>query len=104
GEPRGMHSAPVRVHSPGTAAVRQIPATTCEDDCFPRIHSSYDYDVLLTQENPNTVGPGRPLREPHRNARGTPGKRWANPEPTPATYPVPGNHKTSPPIPAGGNP
>ena len=51
GEPPGMHSAPVRVHPPGTAAVPQIPATACEDDSFPRIHSHYDYDVLLTQEN-----------------------------------------------------
>jgi|AmaraimetP72IA01_FD_contig_31_1138403_length_373_multi_8_in_0_out_0_1 hypothetical protein len=49
-----MHIALVRVHSPGTAAVRQNPATTCENDCFPRIHSRYDYYVLLTKRKAKT--------------------------------------------------
>src|SRR5215831_15140286 len=84
-----MHSAPARVHPPGTAAAPQIPATACEDDSFPRIHSHYDYDVLLTQEKPSSEAPGSP-REIQPNVRGNAGKALSEPGTNASRIPRPG--------------
>ena len=84
-----MHIAPVRVHSPGTAAVCQKPATTWGNDCFPRIHRRYDYYVLLTKRKPkpsrSRPAPGTAYKRP-----GNAGKALSEPGTNASRIPRPG--------------